>query len=545
MKMKRYISVLTCFFLVAAIFAGCKTEEESIDFIYPFSGNINSYDPQVASTSDEYLIAENCFEGLVRCDDEGNITPGCASSWQIDDNGLKYTFHLQKGLYWHIFDSVKSRMGENYNPEITANDFVFALQRAADSATASPLYPTISCIENAPEINSEGLDKSELGIRAVDDYTLEIYLSTADNGFLQTLSTAVAMPCNREFFEKTNGRYGLDLKYTMFNGQFVLTNELEESYILKKNKSYTGPSPAAAADLTLKIVDKETELAPNLISGYYDAAYLRGYETADIGKKSGISLTPYSNIAWVLIINSTKGILTEQNARNAFISALSEIDYEKFTYLSDAKGFVPLSCTANGKSYSEQAADISVSGDADSAVSLWKKAVKSASVYSTEITVLAPKTMEDAAKAILQGVQSSIGSISNVDDKKTEFTLKLETMSESELKVKVNSGEYDIALFPFEATAASPVSFLQMFNETNITSFNTTDFENALNEAQTASAEQLISACEKCESALADTYCYAPLFYESSYYAQAKGVTGVQFHPGSGRVSFVYATRKD
>jgi len=544
MNFRKLISVLMCIFLIAAVFAGCNSKEESIDLIYPFSGNLISYDPQVASTADEFLIAENCFEGLVRCDDEGNITAGCASGWQTDDSGLKYTFHLQKGLYWHIFDSVKNRMGEDYNPEITADDFVFAFQRAVDGETASPLYPTVSCIENAPEINSGILDKSELGVKAVDNYTLEIYLSSPDNGFMQTLSTAVAMPCNREFFEKTNGRYGLDLKYTMFNGQFILTNELEESFILKQNKSYKGPSPAAASDLTLKIVDKETDLAPNLISGYYDAAYLRGYETAGIGKKSGISLTPYSNITWALVINSAKGIFAEQDARNAFVLSLSEIDYEKFSYLSDAKGFVPLSCTANGKQYAEQTADISASNDAESAVSLWKKAVKASSAYATEVTILAPKNMEDAAKAILQGVQSSIGSISNVDGKKAEFTLKLETMSESEMKSKVNTGDYDAALYPFEATAASPVSFLQTFTDSNLTSCYLSDFEEALNDAQSANAEDLVSACEKCESELAETYCYAPLFYESCYYAQAAGVTGVQFHPGSGRVSFVYATRK-
>lgn len=542
--MKKIISVLICISITALMFVGCNSNEEKLDLIYPFSGNINSYDPQVASQSDEFLIAENCFEGLVRCDDEGNITSGCASSWQIDNDGLKYTFHLRTGLHWYIFKSVKERMGEKYDPEITADDFVFALQRAADSITASSLYSTISCIKNAPEINSGRLNKSELGVRAIDKYTLEIYLSAADNGFLQTLSTSVAMPCNREFFEKTNGRYGLDLKYTLFNGQFIITNELESSYILKRNTSYNGPSPAKATDLTLDIVDANAELSPKLISGYYDSAYLRGYETADISSKSGITLTPYSNITWAFVINSSKGIFTEKKARNAFMISISDIDFDKYPYLQKARGFIPPSCTANGNSYTQQSVDVSVATNPKNAVSLWKEAVKSTSAYETELTVYAPENMENTAKALMQGIQSSIGSVSNVDGKDTSVSIKLETMPENKLKSKVYSGEYDIALFPIEATSASPVSLLQSFAETNIASFNTTDYEKAIEKAKTASADELISACGECEKILVESFCFSPLFYESKYYAQAKGVTGMQFHPGSGRVSFIYATRK-
>ena len=165
---KRFISILLCLILIAAVFAGCGSSNNYLDLIYPFGGNVNSYDPQIASTSDEFLIIENTFEGLVRCDDEGNITPGCAESWDITEAGLKYTFHLYRGLKWHIFNSVKDRMGEHYDPELTAFDFAFALKRAADPSTESPLYSTISNIYNAPEINKGWIDKSQLGVKAID-----------------------------------------------------------------------------------------------------------------------------------------------------------------------------------------------------------------------------------------------------------------------------------------------------------------------------------------------------------------------------------------
>lgn len=542
--MKKLLSILLCIIIVASIFAGCGSNTENIDLIYPFGGNVNSYDPQIASTSDEFVIIENCFEGLVRCDDEGNISPGCASSWTVSDDGLVYTFNLKKGLRWYIFNSVKKRMGDDYNPELTAHDFVFALRRAVDPATSAPLYSTISHIVNANQINSGKANTSKLGVKAIDDYTLEIRLSSADSGFLQTLSTAIAMPCNEEFFNETDGRYGLDLQYTMFNGQFIVTNELDSSFTLRKSSSYAGPSPAIATDLTLKIVAEYESVVDRLKSGYYDAAYIRGYESAGISNKSGLTLVPYSNTTWSLVMNSGSGILSSVDARRAIALSLSEAELEDYPYLTKATGFIPPSCIVGSGAYTDSGYNIALKQNTDKAVSLWKKAVSDTSTYSIELTFLAPDYMEAMAKQLLQGLQSSIGAISNAEeDKKIAFSLKLETKTESELKAAVTSGDYDIAIYPLTASASSPVSFLQSFLTEGVSSFDTKDFSAALRKAGTAKASDLAKECYNCEKKLLSAYCYVPLFFESSYYAAAKGVSGVQFHPGTGRVCFVYTDR--
>ncbi|MCD7722866.1 MAG: peptide ABC transporter substrate-binding protein [Clostridiales bacterium] len=545
--LKNTTAIFLALTIIAAAFAGCSSDSGDIDLIYPFSGNINSYDPQVSAEADEYLLIENCFEGLVRCNDDGEVVPGCASSWEISDDGLTYTFHLYQGLKWYIYNSVKERMGEDWNPEITAADFVFALQRAADSNTACPLYSSISCIKNAPEIHAGSKSTSKLGVRAVDDYTLEITLSYADDGFLETLSTAVAMPCNEEFFNATNGRYGLDLQYIMFNGQFIITNELESSYILKQNSAYAGPSAAKAAVLTLNIVDSDADVTESLLSGYYDAAYIRGYESISIKESDGITLSPYSNITWVLIINaaSSNEILADKSARQALVLAISDISLDDYDYLSNATGIIPPSCTVNGKSYTENASDITAQSDSEKAVSLWKEAVESTGIYEADLSVLVPEGLLDASKRLIQGIQGSIGAISSVDSQAVDFSIKIESLSESELKSEVASGEWDIALYPFEASSEDAVSFLQSVSDSNITSFDSDEFDAMLDSLDSLSASELKEKCRSCEKELIETYCYAPLFFETNYYAQAKGVSGVQFHAGTGRVSFVFATRAD
>lgn len=543
-SVKKIIAAILAFTLLALTFAGCSDSEESIDLIYPFSGNINSFDPQVASTEDEFLVAENCFEGLVRCDDSGNITPGCAESWEVSNGGKTYTFQLYQGLRWHIYDSVAEKMGEKYNPEITADDFVFALQRAADDLTQCPLYSTISSIMNAPEVHSGSADESTLGVTASGKYTLTINLSAPDDSFLETMSTAVAMPCNREFFEATDGRYGLDLEYTMFNGQFYITNILDSSYILAANKEYAGPTKPKATDLTLNIVDENTDLSEDLLSGYYDAAYIRGYESSEIDENSGVTMTPYSNITWMLVINSNSGLFAAKDARRALCLSVSGIDYEDFPYLQQATGYVPPTCTANGAQYNTSVAAVTEEPDAAAAEELWRKVISDEEIYTQEITLLVPDYMEDAARQLVQSIQASIGAVSSVDENDIDFSMVIETLTESEMKSRVAVSDYDIALYPYEANSTSPVAFLQTFSGISYAYIESSGFNDALADASSADAAGLAEACRECEEELYQNYSFLPVFYESCYYAQAKGVSGVQFHPGSGRVSFINATRK-
>ena len=105
-RIKKILSIALCAVITASLFSGCSSKNESIDFIYPFNGNVNSFDPQVAATADEFLIAENCFEGLVRIRDDGTVRDGVAESWEISNDGLTYTFKLKKGIKWRISEII-------------------------------------------------------------------------------------------------------------------------------------------------------------------------------------------------------------------------------------------------------------------------------------------------------------------------------------------------------------------------------------------------------------------------------------------------------
>lgn len=547
--MKRIIKILSLILsaiMVSLTFCSCSSDEKRLDFIYPFGGDIVSFDPQIVSTSDEFLIIENCFEGLVRVLDNGDVQAGIAQSWSISDDGLTYTFKLRQGAKWRIKkdSDITKLMGEDFNPDITANDFVFGLRRACDPITDAPLFNSISNIVNADKIHQGKLKNDSLGVSAADDYTLVIRLQSADDTFLNTLSTAIAMPCNEQYFNATKGRYGLGLTNTMFNGQFYVSSILEASYILKNNDLYCGDFPSAVDDITLNITDETSEIAEKLKSGYYDCAYISGEEYEKIGKK-GITALPYSNKTWAMVLNKNRQLFSDENLRKAICLGISDIDTSKRAYITNATSLTPPSCNIAGASADEALGSIVPYHDAQNAVELWRKGLEEVRYTSADLTVITNEKMQDVAKELVQGIQGSIGKISSYgEDGTITFSLRVEVLSDKEFEKTFANGDYDLALYSFSANTHNSLSYLEDIINSGYLYNNSTALS-ALKKAQSAKPAELASACKQVESAIIDDCCILPVFYESSYYAQAKGVSGVDFHAGSGRVSFVNATRED
>ena len=562
--MKKILSIIISAILIITLFSGCGGKEVSIDFIYPFDANVNSYDPQVASTSDEFLIIENTFEGLIRINDDGTIVPGMSDKWEISDDGLTYKFHIREGMKWDINtekytsgenkgkfkDSRLQMLGYEFNPDITANDFVFALRRAAYYVTDCPQFSLISCIKNANKIHTGAVLPTELGVVANDDYNLTITLEHRDDTFMQTLASAVAMPCNEQFFVATKGRYGLESKYTLFNGQFYVSQILDASYLLKNNDKYTGPSPSKAKELTLKILDKSSDTDDDLVSklesGYYDAAFITAENSDKINKDSGVTYTPYQDTTWGFVFNTNDEVFQSKTMRKAFCEGFSRpTKYDK-DYLFPATNLTPSSCLINGNNAVKAMGSTAGAQNQEKSIADWKKALEILDTTDISITVLTPSYMENCVKQLLQGVQAGLGSyLTNSNGEAITLTLKVQAMDESDIRTEIAKNTYDVAFLPFTATGNSAISFMSQIASGNITDINSNKVAALVKKAQNQSNLNSTAAyLKQAEQTIISTYTVCPMIYESSYYAAASGVKNIQFHPGTGRVSFVNATRE-
>ena len=201
------------------LLGGCGSSAGEI-IRYDVPTGVSLLDPQFATDTTARMIISNTFEGLYRQRPDGEVVPRLAESSEVSDDGLVWTFRLRRDAVWNA----SSSRSAFHEAPVTAHDFAFALSRMFDPAAFSPFAGEFSSVKNASLILSGAAPQSSLGVRALDDYTLEITLVRQDSRLPELLSASYAMPCSREFFESTRARYGFDIGSLLCNGPFYLYN---------------------------------------------------------------------------------------------------------------------------------------------------------------------------------------------------------------------------------------------------------------------------------------------------------------------------------
>ena len=240
--MKKLFALLLAALMVVSMFAGCSKEDKKSTLVYG-SGDYDSINPIM---NEHCEIKHLLFDSLVKLDKDGKPVASLAESWTYDDKTLTYTFKLKEGTEWFCPSGIKSEFGEElYNrfstEKVTARDFVFAMQRAVSPNTNSPSAHRLFIIENAAEIRSGKSPVSSLGVTAPQDYVLVIKLTEPCPDMLERLTESVFMPCNEDFFNEMNGRYGLTHRHILCNGPFYVSAwSKDDSLSIRKNKYYSG-----------------------------------------------------------------------------------------------------------------------------------------------------------------------------------------------------------------------------------------------------------------------------------------------------------------
>ena len=221
-------------------------------------------DPHKTSTVAETNILIDLYEGLVIYDAKANVVPGVAEKWTISPDGLTYTFTLRGDAKWSNGDKV------------TAGDFVFSFQRILDPATAAKYANVLYPIKNAEKVNKGSLKPDQLGVKAVNDGTLEIALEAPTPYFIQQLTHQTAMPVHPPTVKK----YGADFVKPgnmVSNGAYILQAFTPNDKVsLVKNVNYRD-----AASVKIERV--------NYIPFEDRPACMRRFETGEIHSCSDVS----------------------------------------------------------------------------------------------------------------------------------------------------------------------------------------------------------------------------------------------------------------
>lgn len=546
---KKGISVFLCCVLLLLSFSGCfgKTKAGK-SFAMPITDEPQSLDPQIADSNAERLVASNCYEGLVRVGENGEILGGVAERYTVSDNGLTYTFYLRQDAQWALYSAQKIVLGEKYGEDdfkdkfdktVYAEDFVFALQRAVDPQTGSADAYLFSAVENAQSILDGRTSKENLGVEAIDKFTLQIRLARADENFLYALTAPGASPCDREFFELTAGRYGLEVGYMLCNGPLHVSKWLEETSIkMIKNDDYHGERASSPASLTLYYNANSDEIPAKTASGTYDAAFLTKAQFDAVEDTDDLNVQYLETTTYSFLFNQNNTALANENVRKALCLSA---DFDKLSMVGEgverAAGLVPPYCTVGTQGFRQSAAPATLGYDAAAAIDCFAEGLLELGLSGVELEVLCAEEYADFIRAIVQGWQKTLG---------VKFVATVKAVPLSTLLAAVADGGYDIAFYPLTAESNRVASYLEMFGASGAFAINTTEYTDLLRQvrASAGSFSAQSAACSAAEQYLVQHVFFLPAFYQSNCFVTSKDTKGIYFYASKDYVYFIYATKK-
>ena len=207
---------------------------ENATYRYLYSREAATMNYLKTSTTDDFKSSANFVDTLIEYDQYGIEQPCLAESWTSSDDGLTWTFNLRKGVKWY------DNQGNEYG-EVTADDFVYGIQYVLTPKNESNTVDNVcNVIKNARAYyNGDIKDFSKVGVRAVDDYTLEYTLSESCPYFLSVLTYVCFMPANRQFVESCGDSFGTSADTLLYCGAYICESwEPQANSIWVKNENY-------------------------------------------------------------------------------------------------------------------------------------------------------------------------------------------------------------------------------------------------------------------------------------------------------------------
>ena len=299
MKKSRVFVAAGIALLATGVLVACGNSKSSDSTAPKAYGYVYSADPEtldylISGKQSTKVATSNGIDGLFTNDKYGNLTPAVAEDWSVSKDGLTYTYKIRKGVKWMTSD------GEEY-AEVTAKDFVNGLKHAADKKSEA-LYLAETSVKGLSDyLTGNSKDFSTVGIKAVDDYTLEYTLNQPEPYWNSKMAYSIFWPLNEEF-EKSKGSdfaKATDPTSLLYNGPFLLKGLTAKSSIeFAKNEQYWDKENVHLDTVTLAYFDgsDQESLERNFTSGAYSFARLyptsSNFSKVEESYKDNIFYTP-------------------------------------------------------------------------------------------------------------------------------------------------------------------------------------------------------------------------------------------------------------
>ncbi|MDO4313879.1 MAG: peptide ABC transporter substrate-binding protein [Eubacteriales bacterium] len=540
---KRVLAAVLSMAMVAALATGCSTPSaggsgDSGDgsgekvFRYAVNTEPTTLDPTKGQSIGDNEIQHAVTEGLTRTT-AGEVNPGVAEEWEISEDGLTYTFHLREDAKWSD--------GE----PITAADYEYSWKRLVNPETASPYAFIGDYLKNGYAIETGTMDVDELGVKAVDDTTLEVTLENPTPYFLSLIgSSGQYAPLRQDIVEEYGTDFAATADKNVYSGPFKMTKSENNEWYFEKNENYWDADSIKLDRCELSYVEKpDTQLsmyeAGDLDYVQVPTAYVPDYEdTAEKFMNGNVDFC-YINS------QSDNVVLQNKNFRLALNYALDRNSYNE---LANTGIYEPMNklvfpgLQAKGSTYGEvyDVESYPLDGDQDKAMEYLNAAmselgIANASDIEVELTTTDAESSKKIAEVIQELLQSALG-----------IKVNIRQVTYAEIYGTVfPEHDFEIGYGGWGADYDDPYSYLELFkgdSSYNYSQYVNPEVDELLKASQTETdTDARMDMLNQVEQILLDDGAFIPLQARNIFYLIDDDVTGVNFYYCSLNIDWVYA----
>lgn len=236
-------------------------------FSYVYTQDPDTLDYSISNKKSTSEFTGNAIDGLLEVDKYGNLIPSLAKDWTVSKDGLTYTYKLRKGVKWMTSE------GEEYG-EVKAKDFVTGLKHAADKKSQA-IYLVQKSVKGLDDyVSGKTSDFSTVGVKAIDDYTVQYTLSQPESFWNSKTTMGILMPVNEEFLKSKGDDYGQGTSPSsiLYCGPYLIKSiTSKSSAILEKNPTYWDADNVKISKVKLTYYDGQD--SESLIRGFDNGDY--------------------------------------------------------------------------------------------------------------------------------------------------------------------------------------------------------------------------------------------------------------------------------
>jgi oligopeptide transport system substrate-binding protein len=455
MKFKKFRLLLlagVAMILVAACGSqASEGEGDSVDKV------VNYVAPQELSTLDSTMVNDmnsanyigQFSEGLYWEDSENNTHPGLAADMPtVSKDGLTYTIPVKEDAYWSNGD------------QITAHDFVFAARRLADPEMAATYQYLTENFVNAQEVWTGDLPVEDLGIKALDDFTVEIQLTQPTPYLINLLAFTPFYPLNQDFVESQGEDYGTTSDTVIASGPFLLEDweGTGLDWVLNKNPDYYRADDIALDQVNVQVLKEITTNVSLYESGDVDNSLLTGELVKQYRDHPDAVQHPKANTTY-LSFNYEQEYLQNKDLRLALDYVIDNDELTE-TVLGDgsnpAATFIPRNFMANPETGEDFVSEVNIEGKLDLAKGQehWEKAQEA--LGTSELTLTLLGSDEEKDKKMAEYIQGQ------VQNNLPGLNIEVQNITAKGKTSRLNEGDFDITISGWYADFANGINFFDI-----------------------------------------------------------------------------------